>query len=157
MKAPTIDLLHHTPSIVGPTLSSLNDWIRAACKIAKPITPSDPAIPKTLTVVITHHDAMVELNHKFRQKDHATNVLSFPDEPLPGETPSSWGDVVFCHHTIEIESERLQIPIMHHYAHLTVHGWLHLLGYDHENERDASLMELLETSILQTLGIPNPY
>ncbi len=157
MKAPTIDLLHHTSSVVGPTLSLLNDWINAACNIAEPITQSDPSINKTLTVVITHHDAMVELNHTFRQKDRSTNVLSFPDEPLPGEIPSSWGDVVFCHETIEIEAEDLQIPVMHHYAHLTVHGWLHLLGYDHENDKDASIMESLETKILHTLGIPNPY
>jgi probable rRNA maturation factor len=93
-----------------------------------------------------------ELNHAYRGKDYATNVLTFAlnDDPL-------MGDIVLCAPVVEREAAEQGIPLDAHYAHLTVHGVLHLQGYDHENEDDAAIMEALETQIVMNLGYADPY
>lgn len=93
-----------------------------------------------------------ELNHAYRGKDYATNVLTFPlnDKPL-------MGDIVLCVPVVEMEAARQGISLEAHYAHLTVHGVLHLQGYDHENDADAEVMEALETQIVMKLGYADPY
>jgi probable rRNA maturation factor len=96
---------------------------------------------------------MQALNLKWRGKDAPTNVLSFPS----GEEQGHLGDVVLAYETVEGEAEQQNIAIADHAAHLVVHGMLHLLGYDHEQEDDAVKMETLETEILATLGIADPY
>jgi probable rRNA maturation factor len=94
---------------------------------------------------------------KFRGKNYATNVLSFPLE-FPEETGIPYiGDIVICPVVVVQEAAEQGKPLLAHYAHLTVHGTLHLLGYDHENDDDALEMETLETQILATLGYPDPY
>ena len=93
------------------------------------------------------------LNRDFRGKDHATNVLTFayPDiEPLSG-------DIVLCAPVIAKEARAQRKPIEAHYAHLVVHGMLHLQGYDHENNNDARVMETLEAEIVVKLGYADPY
>ena len=87
-----------------------------------------------------------ELNRTFRQKNYATNVLSFHT-----------GDVVLCHPVIRREARMQGKSIAAHYAHLVVHGWLHLRGYAHEKKRDAARMEAREIRLLRRLGIRNPY
>ena len=103
------------------------------------------------------------LNHHYRGKDYATNVLSFPAEIAAGvKMPKGvkmplLGDLVICAPVVAREAKEQKKPLAAHYAHLTVHGALHLLGWDHEDEREAEAMEQLEREILAELGIADPY
>ena len=97
------------------------------------------------------------LNRHYRGKDYATNVLSFPVELPPGVVLPLLGDLVICAPVVAKEALEQGKPLAAHYAHLTVHGVLHLLGLDHEDEREAEAMEQLERDILATLGLPDPY
>ena len=99
------------------------------------------------------------LNRHYRGKDYATNVLSFPAE-LPEEVKVKMpvlGDIVMCAPVIAREAREQGKDLPAHYAHLTVHGILHLLGWDHENDREADAMETLEREILATMGFDDPY
>lgn len=100
-------------------------------------------------------------NREYRNRDYATNVLSFPAE-LPAGLPdeirrSHLGDLMICAPVVAREALEQNRPEADHWAHLTIHGVLHLLGYDHEQPGDALVMEALETKILANLGIPDPY
>lgn len=97
------------------------------------------------------------LNRQYRGKDYATNVLSFPAELPPGVKLPLLGDLVICAPVVALEAIGQDKPLPHHYAHLVVHGCLHLLGLDHENDADAELMEARERRVLASLGIPDPY
>jgi probable rRNA maturation factor len=103
--------------------------------------------------------AVKELNTTYRQQPKATNVLSFPAPrmPTPRGAPRFLGDIVLAAETIEREAKDLGIPLANHFQHLVVHGTLHLLGFDHETEAEAQVMEGLEIEILRTLDIENPY
>ena len=115
------------------------------------------AVPTAMTLRLAPLHEAAQLNMKFRGKDYATNVLSFPLE-FPEETGIPYiGDIVICPDVVAREATEQGKPLLAHYAHLTVHGTLHLLGYDHENDDDALEMETLETQILATLGFPDPY
>ena len=94
-----------------------------------------------------------ELNRDYRGKDYATNVLTFPltDDPV------LMGDIVLCHAVVEKEALEQNKPVEAHYAHLVVHGMLHLQGYDHETDEEAEVMEALETQIVTHLGYADPY
>ena len=104
-------------------------------------------------------DAHVQaLNASFRGKDKPTNVLSFPaPESRVPQALEPLGDVIIARETLEREAAEKNIPLADHLRHLTVHGLLHLLGYDHETETEAIEMENIETQILSRLGIPDPY
>lgn len=97
------------------------------------------------------------LNHHYRGKDYATNVLSFPVDLPEGVDLPMLGDLVICAPVVAREAKEQRKPLAAHYAHLTVHGVLHLLGLDHEDEREAEAMEQLEREILAELGLPDPY
>lgn len=107
----------------------------------------------------------LELNQSFRQKDYPTNVLSFPYEPsefelefLDAEELGHLGDLVLCLPVVEREAAEQNKLLEHHWAHLIVHGLLHLQGFDHEDsEVEAEIMEAREIAILNQLGMPNPY
>jgi probable rRNA maturation factor len=99
---------------------------------------------------------MRALNRIWRGVDKATNVLSFPTKRA-GEGPPLLGDIVLAYDTIAREARRQRKPFAHHVAHLAVHGFLHLLGYDHEQHADAEAMEQTERDILRRLAIPDPY
>ena len=96
-------------------------------------------------------------NRDFRGKDYATNVLSFPYEPLPGDKTGMLGDLVICAPVVAREAAEQGKHQRDHYAHLTIHGVLHLLGHDHQTEARAAPMEALERRILLGLGIADPY
>src|ERR1700691_2241597 len=117
-------------------------------------TLSTPAAE--LAIVLTDNAAMRLLNRIWRGVDAATNVLSFPNKSIGGEA-ALIGDIVLAYETIAAEARQEGKPFAHHLAHLAVHGFLHLLGYDHERERDAAAMERLEREILHRLAIPDPY
>ncbi len=97
------------------------------------------------------------LNARYRDRDRPTNVLSFPAEDLPGEWASFLGDLVLCAPLVEVEADAAGVPAEHHWAHLTIHGCLHLLGFDHEAEVEAERMEGLEVELLARFGIADPY
>jgi len=98
-----------------------------------------------------------ELNLRYRERDYPTNVLSFEADLPPGVELPFLGDVVICPSVLAREAEEQGKPADAHWAHITVHGVLHLLGYDHEDDGDAAVMEGLEVQILAALGYPDPY
>ena len=106
-----------------------------------------------ITIRIVSKQEGCHLNNTYRGKDYATNVLTFPLT----ETPHLMGDIVICAPIVATEAIAQNKTLEAHYAHLTVHGVLHLHGYDHEIEAQAELMESLEITILQKLGYANPY
>jgi probable rRNA maturation factor len=109
-----------------------------------------------LAIVLTDDSAIRVLNRAWRGVDAATNVLSFP-APRIGGGPALIGDIVMAYETIDREARAEAKPFAHHVAHLAVHGFLHLLGYDHARKKDAEAMEKLERDILRRLGVPDPY
>lgn len=110
-----------------------------------------------LSVRIVDTDEGRALNRDYRDKDYATNVLSFPAELPPGVPLPILGDLVLCAPVIAREAEEQGKPLKHHYAHMLVHGVLHLLGHDHMDEAEAEAMEAIEREVLAGLGIPDPY
>jgi probable rRNA maturation factor len=112
-----------------------------------------------LAIVLTDDAAIRELNHRWRGRDKPTNVLSFPAHGLvpPGSGPRPLGDVVIAYETMTHEAQEQGLPLTHHLTHLAVHGFLHLLGYDHESDTEAETMEQLERDILARLDVPDPY
>jgi probable rRNA maturation factor len=110
--------------------------------------------PAELAIVLTDDLTIRELNRDWRGIDAATNVLSFPARNAGGE---HLGDIVLAFETIAREARRERKPFTHHVAHLAVHGFLHLVGYDHERDKNALAMERAERDILRQLAIPNPY
>ena len=98
-----------------------------------------------------------ELNRRYRHKDYPTNVLSFLADLPPGLDLPLLGDIVLCAPVIAREAEAQRKPVAEHWAHLTVHGTLHLLGHDHETPAEAREMESLECQVLEKMGIPDPY
>lgn len=116
-----------------------------------------------LSLVLADDATVHELNRTWRGKDKPTNVLSFAaldddDAPRPEGAPLLLGDVVLAYQTCAVEAVEQGKPLADHLAHLVVHGVLHLLGYDHEDdEAEAEEMERAETAILAALGVPDPY
>ena len=112
-----------------------------------------------LTIRIVDERESAELNSRYRGKKGATNVLSFPAEvpAAGGEELLPYGDVVICAAVVEREARAQGKPLAAHWAHMVVHGALHLQGYDHENVRDAGIMEARERAVLAELGFADPY
>ena len=106
-----------------------------------------------VTIRLVDADEGQALNRDYRGKDYATNVLSFPYET----TPRVVGDLVICPSVVAREAGEQNKPLAAHYAHLTVHGMLHLQGRDHDNDDEAQVMEDEERKILAALGFPDPY
>ncbi len=99
------------------------------------------------------------LNARYRGRDKPTNVLSFPvaEAPAAGEEPRPLGDLVICPQVLRTEAREQKKSLRAHWAHLVVHGSLHLIGYDHEDDEDAGRMERREIAVLRRLGFANPY
>jgi probable rRNA maturation factor len=115
-----------------------------------------------LAVMLTDDAGIRTLNSNWRGIDKPTNVLSFPALQPTGasredDAPRMLGDIAIAYQTMRKEADDEQKPFDHHLSHLAVHGFLHLIGYDHETDDDAEAMETLEAEILAQLGIPNPY
>jgi probable rRNA maturation factor len=115
-----------------------------------------------LAVMLTDDAGIRTLNNNWRGIDKPTNVLSFPAlQPTgpcgPDDAPRMLGDIAIAYETTRKEADDEQKPFDHHLSHLAVHGFLHLIGYDHETDSDAEAMETLEQEILAQLGIPDPY
>ena len=110
-----------------------------------------------IAVQVVSPAAIRLLNQRYRGKDKPTNVLSFPAAAPPGARPRPLGDIVICPAVLKREAREQGKAERAHWAHLVVHGTLHLVGYDHENDADASRMERREIAVLRRLGYPNPY
>jgi probable rRNA maturation factor len=134
--------------------------IHRAIEAAAEIADADVADAE-LAVMLTDDTGIRTLNNNWRSIDRPTNVLSFPAlQPTgsePGDAPRMLGDIAIAYETTRREADEEQKPFDHHLSHLAVHGFLHLIGYDHENDDDAEDMESLEREILSQLGIPDPY
>jgi probable rRNA maturation factor len=113
--------------------------------------------PAELAIVLTDDSAIRLLNRTWRGLDSATNVLSFPTAQGGEEEPPLLGDIVLAYETIAAEAHAEEKSFAHHLAHLAVHGFLHLLGYDHVHDKDAQAMERLEREVLGRVAIPDPY
>jgi probable rRNA maturation factor len=125
-----------------PSAADFRKWAKRALRIDSEIA-----------LRIVDEDEGRLLNRDYRGKDYATNVLTFS----LSEEPVLMGDIVLCAPVVEREAAEQNKPLFAHYAHLTVHGVLHLHGYDHETEAEAELMEQLETEILTKMGYADPY
>lgn len=110
-----------------------------------------------LTIRIVDEAEMTELNETYRHKDGPTNVLSFPSEIDPEFEMPLLGDIVICASVVQQEASNANIELLAHWAHIVVHGTLHLLGYDHMQKDEAEIMENIEEKILTEMGYPAPY
>lgn len=142
MTAVSLSVQYATQASQVPTKQQLRRWVRAAVRVETEVT-----------IRFVDADEGRALNSAYRGKDYATNVLTFPLT----EEPQLMGDIIICVPVVESEAHAQQKSLEAHYAHLTVHGVLHLHGYDHETEPQAELMESLEVTILKKLGYANPY
>lgn len=139
-----------------PDVAAIQKWASAAVKEAGADQPDIQ-----MTVRIVEVDEITQLNEQYRQKTGATNVLSFPFE-WPPEVPeeardANLGDLVICAAVVEQEAEAQHKTAEAHWAHMIVHGTLHLLGYDHLTDDEALQMEMKEIVILDSFGYANPY
>jgi probable rRNA maturation factor len=117
-----------------------------------------PAIAgREVSILLSNDSEIAGLNAQYRGKNSPTNVLSFPAAALPGAGEQPLGDIVMAYETVIREAAEEGKPPLAHLAHLTVHGLLHLAGFDHETDAEAENMEALEREILVSLGIPDPY
>ncbi|KPK12530.1 MAG: hypothetical protein AMJ68_01210 [Acidithiobacillales bacterium SG8_45] len=130
-----------------PDDATIASWVTAALGDAN----------VSVTIRVVDEVEMTELNQQYRHKPGATNVLSFPFENPPGVETDILGDIVVCAPVVEREAREQDKTLMSHWAHMVVHGVLHLQGYDHETDKQAAEMEQLETGILTGLGFPAPY
>jgi probable rRNA maturation factor len=134
--------------------------IHRAINVAAEIADADVGEAE-LAVMLTDDAGIRTLNNNWRGIDKPTNVLSFPAlQPTagaPADAPRMLGDIAIAYETTRKEADDEEKPFDHHLSHLAVHGFLHLIGYDHEKDDDAEAMEGLEREILAQLGIPDPY
>ena len=155
---PALDIIIEAPqwNAVPGVEPALRRAISAAA--APALDGAIGAAPAELAIVLTNDAAIRELNRQWRGHDRPTNVLSFPSgAPSPAAGPRLLGDVVIAYETTAQEAHSQGVPFDHHLAHLAVHGFLHLLGYDHESDADAEAMECLEREILARIDVPDPY
>ena len=145
-----IDIQINAISTEVPDKKQIREWVRAVFSLL-----NRRLVP--LTVRIVDEKEIRDLNRLYRGKDQVTNVLSFAYEPLPNIDVDLLGDVVICGSVVIKEAKDQEKLFMDHWAHIVVHGTLHLFGYDHETEDQAAIMERLETKLLNDLGFAIPY
>ena len=133
-----------------PSDETISAWIEAAGRATETVAGE-------LTIRFVDATEMRKLNHRWRQKDSATNVLSFEFDSPDFMPVTVLGDIVVCGTVVEEEASQFGVPVNARYAHMVVHGFLHLVGFDHLEPDDALKMETLEASVLTTLGFDNPW
>lgn len=133
-----------------PSRASLRRWARAALAGMR-----RRSVAVTLRIVGSREGAT--LNSRFRHKRKPTNVLSFPFEAPPGTRSDLLGDIVICADVVRREARAQGKTERSHWAHMVVHGILHLRGFDHQNTKEAATMESREVRVLRDLGFPSPY
>lgn len=140
--------------VEAPDEDSFRRWITAALDVTQ---QREQLRSPEVSIRVTDSAESAALNHRYRAKDGPTNVLSFPADLHEHVDCELLGDLVLCADLVQTEADEQQKPARDHWAHLTVHGVLHLVGYDHVEDADAEVMEALEIKALTNLGIPNPY
>lgn len=148
-----LEIQRATTSTSTPVDEQFQHWVNAV--------PTEIHHKLQLSIRLVDEPEARRFNREYRNKDYATNVLSFPadlPEGLPSEVrQSQLGDLLICAPVVVREALERKRPEADHWAHLTIHGVLHLLGYDHEQDAEAVIMESLETEILKKLGVSDPY
>jgi probable rRNA maturation factor len=137
-------------SAKSPDAQQIRSWVAAVFTTLE-------RSPLALTVRVVGEEEMAELNRRYRGRNQPTNVLSFPIEPLPDMGTDLLGDIVVCGPVVDREAAIQHKSPIGHWAHMVVHGMLHLFGYDHKSDQEATAMETLETSVLEGLGFSDPY
>lgn len=150
MKAPVVDYQLAVAAEGLPSKAQLRLWLQQ-------VFTYEAVKPVAVTVRVVDASEMRSLNNTYRQQDKPTNVLSFPADWPPDVAPPYLGDLVVCAEVVAAEADQQQKSLEAHWAHMIVHGILHLLGYDHEDDAEATDMERRETEILQNLGYAPPY
>ena len=145
----TLDVQYEVEA--GPDEDDIRRWVEAVLKAEQNVAEVE------LTVRIVGVDEMTELNARYRHKTGPTNILSFPFEAPPGVELNLLGDLVIAAPVVVNEAREQHKTESAHWAHMVVHGTLHLLGYDHHAQIEAEDMEAREISILHSLGYSNPY
>ena len=151
MPAIELHLDYALPRRGVPAAASFRRWIETALRVARFRKQAE------LSIRVVGAREGRALNRRYRDRDYATNVLSFPADLPKGIESPLLGDIVICAPVVLREAREQGKRVRDHYAHLTVHGVLHLLGFDHQNENDARNMEALETRVLASIGIGDPY
>jgi probable rRNA maturation factor len=152
-RTPAVDIVREAP--LWRKRPDIDAMLRLAIAAAAAETSTKDA---ELAIVLTDDSRIRALNRVWRGVDKPTNVLSFPAKEHAGrDAPAMLGDIVIAYETTAREALAQEIPFLHHLGHLTVHGFLHLHGYDHEADGEAETMERLERAILARLDIPDPY
>ncbi len=144
-----LDVQRASKSAALPGDAQLRSWARAAL--------TDIGGTHELTLRLVDEGESAELNSGYRHKSGPTNVLSFPFEAPPGVASRLLGDLIICAQVVEREAREQGKNALAHWAHMVVHGILHLRGYDHLTDAEAAAMEMLETTILARLGYADPY
>ncbi len=146
----TVNIQNNSQYKAIPAESDFTQWLNIALK---------NHAPGIVNIAIVDAKESQALNKQFRHKDKPTNVLSFPFEAFEGMVIEEHiiGDLVICADVIQQEADAQQKDPLAHWAHLSIHGSLHLVGFDHQNDAEANKMESLEIELLQQLGYPNPY
>lgn len=140
------------PNIIRFVTENIN--LLASTLIAHDIIDADN---DNVDILLSNNANIKIINHEWRGKDKATNILSFPDDDINPDGQQHLGDMMLAAETITDEAVDQNKPVEHHVIHLLLHGLLHLYGYDHETQADAIEMEQLEINILGEIGIDNPY
>ena len=132
-----------------PSRYFLQRWVNKA--LSKQVTSNQ------VNIRLVSDKESAELNYRYRHKKGPTNILSFPFEPPPGISSAFLGDLVVCAALVNQQAKQQAKTRLAHWAHLIIHGCLHLIGYDHIHNQDANKMETLEIRLLKELGYENPY
>jgi probable rRNA maturation factor len=148
-EAPAIEVQYAVAGESLPSPDAIRNWVSHALQGGEDNVE--------LVVRLVDEAEMTALNQRYRGKSGVTNVLSFPYEPMPGVSSGLLGDIVVCAPVVAEEAVRQGKPLDAHWAHLVIHGVLHLQGYDHHHDPDAYRMETMETQLLAELGFADPY
>lgn len=146
---PQVDIQNASAHISTPSADEFLHWVTLATSDQKPNAE--------VSIRIVDKSESQSLNSQYRGKDKPTNVLSFPAEFPEGVDVPLLGDLVICAPIVAEEAKAQEKSETAHWAHMVIHGTLHLLGFDHIDDREAELMEATETALLKTLGHPCPY
>jgi len=145
----TIDFQIVSQSKQLPSAAVFKIWMDAVL--------TDKSQDSEIVIRIVDEDEMIQFNQQYRRKKGVTNILSFPFDPPEEADSQLLGDLLICAPVVELEAQQQNKALEHHWAHMVIHGLLHLIGYDHIDDADAEEMEALEIKILKTIKIDTPY
>ena len=155
MRGVKLDLQVATSQSDLPDKQEFERWVNAALQAVQPT--QDTRNVCEMTIRLVGIDEGRTLNRTYRHSDRATNVLSFPFDQIEGIEESFVGDLIVCADVVAKEAASQNKSLQSHWAHMIVHGTLHLCGFDHVKKEEAEIMEALEVLILRDLGFSNPY